>query len=389
MMHQTDLGWVDVPRDPRGRYPVLRESSLGWPAVDEDGDAVVVGQEPPVVSRETSRAAAYEPVSTDAARESGQSVPDDTNDSVATDPLIPAVSRETTEGVATEPPTVDVSRETAPPPGDSTLTRVLSVANQKGGVGKTTTAVNVAAALAQSGCRVLVIDLDPQGNASTALGVAHDMGDAGIYEVLVHGASLEQVVRPSQSVPGVWCAPSTMDVAGSEIELVGLADREYRLRSALRTHLGYSESSPPGAFPASQYDFVLIDCPPSLGLLTINAMTASEEVLIPIQCEYYALEGLTQLVRNVELMRAHLNPVLRVSAIVMTMFDARTRLSSQVAQEVRAHFGDLVLATAVPRSVRVSEAPSHGETVMTYDPSSVGALSYREVALELRRQVVP
>jgi len=263
------------------------------------------------------------------------------------------------------------------------------VANQKGGVGKTTTAVNVAAALAQAGSRVLVIDLDPQGNASTALGVVHDLDTSGIYEVLVHDATLDEVVQPSQSVAGVWCAPSTMDVAGAEIELVGLPDRESRLRAALRRHLGYTDASDPLAYPGSMYDFVLIDCPPSLGLLTVNAMTASAEVLIPIQCEYYALEGLTQLVRNVELMRAHLNPALRVTAIVMTMFDARTRLSSQVAAEVRRHFGDLVMATAVPRSVRISEAPSHGETVMTYDPHSVGALSYREVAVELRAQAVP
>ncbi|HKJ12960.1 MAG TPA: AAA family ATPase [Ornithinimicrobium sp.] len=293
-----------------------------------------------------------------------------------------------------------VSRETAatedespagagPSDHEPRATRVLSVANQKGGVGKTTTAVNVAAALAQAGCRVLLIDLDPQGNASTALGVPHDMGAPGVYEVLVQNATLDEVVRPSPSAPGVWCAPSTMDVAGCEIELVGLPDREFRLRTALRRHLGYADTSDPTEFEPSAYDFVLIDCPPSLGLLTINAMTASGEVLIPIQCEYYALEGLTQLVRNVELMRAHLNPGLRVSTIVMTMYDARTRLSSQVAEEVRAHFGDLVLATAVPRSVRISEAPSHGESVMTYDPHSVGALSYREVAVELRRHSRP
>jgi chromosome partitioning protein len=266
--------------------------------------------------------------------------------------------------------------------------RIIAVANQKGGVGKTTTAVNVAAALAQAGCRVLVIDLDPQGNASTALGVEHDLETRGVYEVLVHGASLDEVVRPSTSVANVWCAPSTMDVAGCEIELVGLPDREYRLRTAVRRHLGHPDGATDPHLPVSTYDFVLIDCPPSLGLLTINAMTASNEVLIPIQCEYYALEGLTQLVRNVELMRAHLNPVLHVSTIVMTMYDARTRLSAQVAAEVREHFGDRVLATAVPRSVRISEAPSHGETVMTYDPSSVGALAYREVAVELRQRPV-
>lgn len=269
-----------------------------------------------------------------------------------------------------------VSREISRTPASDT--RIITVANQKGGVGKTTTTVNVAAALAQAGKRVLVIDLDPQGNASTALGIPHADGTQGVYEVLIEGQPLEAVVAKASSIDGVWCIPSTMDVAGCEIELVELSEREFRLRTALRDH---SE--------VERYDFILIDCPPSLGLLTINAFTAATEVLIPIQCEYYALEGLTQLMRNITLIQAHLNPHLRVSTILMTMYDARTRLSAQVAEEVRAHFGDLVLKTSVPRSVRISEAPSHGETVLTYDPSSVGALSYREVAVELTRQRVP
>lgn len=264
-------------------------------------------------------------------------------------------------------------------------TRIITIANQKGGVGKTTTTVNVAAALAQEGLSVLVLDLDPQGNASTALGIPHHEGVQGIYDVLIDDMPLEQAIVAASSVEGVWCAPSTVDVAGCEIELVGFASREFRLHTALRAHIEslseLSDSSAP-----RRYDYVLIDCPPSLGLLTINAFAASTEVLIPIQCEYYALEGLTQLVRNVDLIRANLNPHLRVSTILMTMFDARTRLSAQVAAEVRGHFGDVVLATSIPRSVRISEAPSHGETVLTYDPSSVGALSYREVAIELSQR---
>ncbi len=269
-----------------------------------------------------------------------------------------------------------VSRETSRP--QLRATRIITVANQKGGVGKTTTTVNVAAALAEAGERVLVIDLDPQGNASTALGIPHSEGTVGVYEILIEGQPINEVIQEASSVEGVWCIPSTMDVAGCEIELVSLEQREFRLRTALRDHAH-----------AEHFDFILIDCPPSLGLLTINAFTAATEVFIPIQCEYYALEGLTQLMRNITLIQAHLNPTLRVSTILMTMYDARTRLSAQVAAEVRSHFGDLVLKTSVPRSVRISEAPSHGETVLTYDPISVGALSYREVAVELTRQHVP
>lgn len=298
-----------------------------------------------------------------------------------TTPANDNASRETVRvaGTANEakpPSDVHVSRETSTT--DVANTRVLTVANQKGGVGKTTTTVNVAAALAQAGHRVMVIDLDPQGNASTALGLLHSDGTEGVYEVLIEGKPMVDVVQRAASIDGVWCIPSTMDVAGCEIELVSLEQREFRLRTALRDYA-----------LVEHYDYILIDCPPSLGLLTINAFTAATEVLIPIQCEYYALEGLTQLMRNITLIQAHLNPTLRVSTILMTMYDARTRLSAQVASEVRAHFGDLVLKTSVPRSVRISEAPSHGETVLTYDPISVGALSYREVAVELSRQHVP
>jgi chromosome partitioning protein len=249
-------------------------------------------------------------------------------------------------------------------------TRVMVVANQKGGVGKTTTTVNLAASLAMQGARVLVIDLDPQGNASTALGIDHHAEVPSIYDVLVEGKPLADVVQPVVDVEGLFCCPATIDLAGAEIELVSLVARESRLQRAIEAY-------------EQPLDYILIDCPPSLGLLTVNAMVAGREVLIPIQCEYYALEGLGQLLRNVDLVRAHLNPHLQVSTILLTMYDARTRLASQVAEEVRTHFAEEVLNTSIPRSVRVSEAPSYGQTVLTYDPSSTGALSYLEAAKEI------
>ncbi len=259
-------------------------------------------------------------------------------------------------------------------------TRIMVVVNQKGGVGKTTTAVNIAAALAQHGLRVLLVDLDPQGNASTALSIPHTEGTPNTYDVLVNSVPIADVVAPCEQVPGLYAVPATIDLAGAEIELVSLVARENRLRNALATYLEGEEAAD------RRVDYVFIDCPPSLGLLTVNALTAGEEMLIPIQCEYYALEGVTQLMRTLEQVRLHLNPRLRVGAVVLTMFDARTRLAAGVAEEVRKHFGDQVLRTAVPRSVRISEAPSYGQTVLTYDPSSAGALSYLEVAAELTAQ---
>ena len=259
-------------------------------------------------------------------------------------------------------------------------TRVLTVANQKGGVGKTTTTVNVAAALAQAGATVLVIDLDPQGNASTALGIEHHAEVPSIYDVLVDGDPLAKVVQSCPDISGLFCAPATIDLAGAEIELVSLVARETRLQKAVtayRTEL---------AERGETLDYVFIDCPPSLGLLTVNAFVAASEVFIPIQCEYYALEGLSQLLKNIELIRDHLNPNLHVSTILLTMYDGRTRLSAQVAEEVRNHFPDQTLRATVPRSVRISEAPSHGQTVMTYDPNSSGALSYLEAASEMAAQ---
>nr|WP_281965019.1 AAA family ATPase [Serinicoccus marinus] len=300
------------------------------------------------------------------------------------------VSRETPESPsatmkATASPSV--SQETAVAPTAATTqprpwqgTRVITVSNQKGGVGKTTTAVNLAAAMATSGLRVLVIDMDPQGNASTALSIPHTSGTAGIYDVLIDGIPLADVVQDCPQVPGLSCAPATIDLAGAEIELVPLVARENRLRRALTTYLEDQ---------AEVVDLVVIDCPPSLGLLTVNAFVAAREVLIPIQCEYYALEGLSQLLKNVELIQQHLNSDLEVSTILLTMFDGRTRLAADVAEQVREHFGERVLRTAIPRSVRISEAPSHGETVITYDPTSTGALSYADAAAEMRTMKEP
>jgi chromosome partitioning protein len=256
--------------------------------------------------------------------------------------------------------------------------RVLAVANQKGGVGKTTSTVNLAAGLALQGLRTLVVDLDPQGNASTALGVEHRAGTQSVYEVLLGDIGIADAVVVSPQSSNLLCLPATIDLAGSEIELVSMVARESRLSRAL----------PEIALDELGVDYVFIDCPPSLGLLTVNALVAAPEVLIPIQCEYYALEGLGQLLRNIELVQAHLNPALSVSTILLTMYDGRTKLADQVTAEVRSHFGDQVLRTVIPRSVKISEAPGFGQTVLVYDPGSRGALSYldaaREIALDHR-----
>ena len=259
-------------------------------------------------------------------------------------------------------------------------TRIFVVANQKGGVGKTTSTVNVAAALAQLGQRVLVVDLDPQGNASTALGVEHRRGVASTYDALVDGVPIIDVVSESPEADHLFVVPATIDLAGAEIELVSVVAREGRLRKAILGHPHVGSAAEVGD---ERLDYVLIDCPPSLGLLTLNALVAANEMMIPIQAEYYALEGLGQLLETVDMVKKHLNPGLDVSTILVTMYDARTRLAAGVAEEVREHFGDQVLKTAIPRSVRVSEAPSYGQTVMTYDPGSPGALSYLEAAREI------
>lgn len=259
-------------------------------------------------------------------------------------------------------------------------TRIFTISNQKGGVGKTTTTVNLAAALALSGAKVLVIDLDPQGNASTALGVEHRSDTPSVYDVIIGDVPLGDVIQASPEAGDLSCVPATIHLAGAEIELVSLVAREQRLRRALDLHLKQM---------AEPYDYVFIDCPPSLGLLTINAFVAANEVLIPIQCEYYALEGLSQLLKNIELIEKHLNPDLNVSTILLTMYDSRTNLANQVAQDVRDHFPQQVLGTIIPRSVRVSEAPSYGQSVIGYDPGSSGSLSYLEAAAEIARRGAP
>jgi chromosome partitioning protein len=248
--------------------------------------------------------------------------------------------------------------------------RVFCVANQKGGVGKTTTVVNIAVALALHGNRVLVIDLDPQGNASTGLDVPHHAAIPDVYDCLVEETAMADVTQAVAGIPNLWCVPATIDLAGAEIELVSMVARESRLQRALASQEG-------------QYDYIFIDCPPSLGLLTVNAMVAAREVMIPIQCEYYALEGVQQLTNNINLVRNHLNPGLDVSTVLLTMYDRRTRLADAVEHDVRNHFGDKVLTAVIPRNVRVSEAPSYGQSVMTYDPGSRGATSYYEAALEI------
>ena len=272
-----------------------------------------------------------------------------------------------------------VSRETLPPrvlprPGEA---RVFVIANQKGGVGKTTTAVNIATALAMGGLKVLVIDLDPQGNASTALGVEHREGTPGTYEVLLGGQDIASHAVASDEAPLLRVLPATIDLAAAEIQLVNTQAREQRLKRALARYLADNDT-----------DYVFIDCPPSLGLLTVNALVAASELLIPIQCEYYALEGLSQLLRTIDLVKGQLNDHLRLSTILLTMYDSRTNLAQQVAAEVRGHFGRETLETKIPRSVRVSEAPSYGRTVLTYDPGSAGALAYRYAAQEIAERIL-
>jgi chromosome partitioning protein len=339
------LGWPD----PAAGVPAAESSGLGWPATE--GGQTVPKESRPDPTGETSQ---RDPVH-------GES-------KLVSKALKSAdVSRETSRPMAVTPKARDGKDEWPKPP----RCRIITIANQKGGVGKTTSAVNLAAALAMHGSRVLVIDLDPQGNASTALGVEHHADVPSVYHVILEGGPFGDIVVPSDGVANLYCAPATLHLAGAEVDLVPMVAREMRLRRAL------------AAYDTDSFDYVLIDCPPSLGLLTVNALTGAEELLIPIQTEYYALEGLTQLLHTVDLVKQHLNPGLTVSTILLTMYDARTRLAAQVSEEVRSHFGDLVLNTVIPRSVRVSEAPSYGESVLTYDPGSSGSLAYTEAAREM------
>jgi chromosome partitioning protein len=271
------------------------------------------------------------------------------------------------------------SQKTAPkaPKPSTRPTRVIAIANQKGGVGKSTTAVSLGAALADNGHRTLVIDLDPQGNASTGMGIRHEAREITVYDVLASDAPIADSIVPT-AVVGLSAIPSTIDLAGAEIELVSQFSREAKLKKAIE--------------PLRQehaYDFIILDCPPSLGLLTVNALTAAKELIVPIQCEYYALEGLGQLLRNVGLVQQNINPDLRLSGIVMTMFDPRTKLSEQVVEEVQKYFGDLVYDVIIPRTVRLSEAPGFGQPITVYDPKSKGAESYRRLAVEVAARQPP
>ena len=285
----------------------------------------------------------------------------------AAEPAVPA-EHESAPPVTPPPPPAGEGRARHPA-ADLALPRIIAVANQKGGVGKTTTAVNLGAALAELGFRTLVVDLDPQGNATTGLGINARNLDSSIYDVLMHEMPIDECIEPT-SVRNLFVAPATIDLAGAEIELVPAFSRELRLKRAL-------------AEVADAYEFTIIDCPPSLGLLTVNGLAAATEVIVPIQCEYYALEGLGQLMRNVNLVQSNLNPSLLLSAIILTMYDARTKLADQVATEVRDHFGTRVCRNVVPRTVRLSEAPSFGQPIIVFDPSSRGALAYRELAKEV------
>jgi chromosome partitioning protein len=275
-----------------------------------------------------------------------------------------------------KPPATKRKRKKVQVPDAPGKARIIAIANQKGGVGKSTTAVSLGAALAELGFRVLVVDLDPQGNASTGLGIRHEHREMTSYDIIVAEASITDAVVHSP-IAGLDAVPSTIDLAGAEIELVSQFSREGRLKRALEP------------MREGSYDFIFLDCPPSLGLITVNALTAAEELIVPIQCEYYALEGLGQLLRNVGLVQQNINPDLRLSGIVMTMFDSRTRLSEQVVDEVRRFFGDLVYDVIIPRTVRLSEAPGFGQPITTYDSRSKGAESYRKLAEEVASRRAP
>lgn len=346
-----DPTYAEAPHDPATAEapPPVEPAAHGRP--DEPGPAP---PESPVLARDTAP-------TTDSRRDAEPEPPD---------------APVTAEEAPADAPVLEVTKLPAPPLGGTDtrpleLPRVIAVANQKGGVGKTTTTVNLGAALAELGFRVLVLDLDPQGNATTGLGLNPRDVEGSVYDVLLSDVTLDDVIEPT-SLKNLFVAPATIDLAGAEIELVPLMSRELRLRKAV-------DSVRP------DYDLILIDCPPSLGLLTVNGLAAADDVVVPIQCEYYALEGLGQLLRNVGLVQANLNPGLDVRGIILTMYDARTKLADQVVAEVRAYFGAKVYETVVPRTVRLSEAPSFGQPIIVFDPTSRGATAYRDLAKEVSR----
>jgi chromosome partitioning protein len=348
-----------LPERGRSIFERLRASaSPEDPRGDDENALAAVGAmpTPPIETAEDPVETAEDPVET---AEDPVEIVDE--------PSSPAPSAE----AAHQPDSETSAAGLATPVASAPVLRVMAIANQKGGVGKTTTAVNLGAGLAELGYRVLVIDLDPQGNATTGLGINGRNLQSSVYDVIMHEMSLDDATEAT-SLRNLFVVPATIDLAGAEIELVPAFSRELRLKRAI------SEVE-------DDFDFVLIDCPPSLGLLTINGLAAATEVVVPIQCEYYALEGLGQLIKNVSLVRTNLNPGLDISTIILTMYDARTKLAEQVASEVREHFGPKVCRNIVPRTVRLSEAPSFGQPVTVFDPTSRGAIAYRELAKEVSR----
>jgi chromosome partitioning protein len=393
------IGWPNVPRgtltwpeEVANLHLLDRDDSPGWSEVHGEGEPAM----PPAVAETTASPSGQVPLdisSTSIHASAPHSIPAVSTggtsmrtSSTTTAPMLrppgPRRARFDIDEFAVPPdePEASVSRETQdvlpllPRPPEP---RIFVVANQKGGVGKTTTTVNIAAALALGGLSVLVVDLDPQGNATTALGIDHPVGTIGTYEVLIDGLDLADYVVDSPEAPGLKALPATIDLAGAEIELVSIVARENRLLRAVR---GYLKDHPT--------DYVFLDCPPSLGLLTLNALVAATEILIPIQCEYYALEGVSQLMRTINVVQGELNEGLQLTTVLLTMYDARTRLAAQVAEEVRKHFAEQTLPIVIPRSVRISEAPSYGQTVLTYHPDSAGSVSYLAAAHEIARRGV-
>ena len=376
----TGLGWPrSNPTAPALGWPVdyhvSRETSVPRPADDVPRETDIPAAPAVDVPRETERPRRELTSDAEAAPATGRTAPPDLprlppgprRARFDQDELAPTSAPEPRDPVGSQ-----AARPSFPLPISP---RIMVVANQKGGVGKTTTAVNVATALALGGLRVLVMDLDPQGNASTALGVDHPPGTLGTYEALLAGEPLSRVAVASPEAPNLMVVPATIDLAGAEIELVSTVARENRLLKALTSYLAEHPT-----------DYVFLDCPPSLGLLTLNALVAATELLIPIQCEYYALEGVSQLMRTINLVKGELNDALHVSTVLLTMYDGRTKLAAQVADEVRAHFAAETLPVVIPRSVRISEAPSFGQSVLTYHPGSVGAKAYLEAAAEIARR---